>query len=134
MDNLFTQFINTYGVPILYAILTALAGVLASAVKKLYAKYINDHTKQTVVMAVQQLYEDLNGPEKFDIALESMTEMLKDKGITITALEARMLIEAAVGEFKGVFYRIDHIAPEDIEDQPIDEPAPDVPGVPVILE
>ena len=138
MDDLFAQFINTYGVPILYAILTALAGLLASAVKKLYAKYINDHTKQTVartvVMAVQQLYEELNGPEKFDIALESMTEMLKDKGITITALEARMLIEAAVGEFKGFFYRIDKSEPDDIEDQPIDDPEPDVPGGPINLD
>ena len=46
MDNLFAQFINTYGVPILYALLTALAGALANAIKALYTKYINDKTKK----------------------------------------------------------------------------------------
>ena len=108
MDNLFQQFINTYGVAILYALLTAAAGLLASGVKKIYEKYVNDATKRkvakTVVLAVEQIYKDLNGPDKFELALQSMTDMLNEKGITITALEARMLIEAAVGEFNNVFY------------------------------
>lgn len=101
------DFINQYGVAILYAILTALAGILARGVKKVYEKYVNDATKRkvakTVVLAIEQIYKDLDGPEKFDMALQSMTEMLNEKGITITTLEARMLIEAAVGEFNDVF-------------------------------
>lgn len=126
MDNLFAQFINTYGVPILYALLTALAGALANAIKALYTKYINDKTKkavaQTVVMAVQQLYEDLEGPAKFDIALDNMLQMLGEKGITITKLEAQMLIESAVGEFKNIFMRdyLELPAPED--EKPESEP------------
>lgn len=108
MENLFMDFINQYGVAILYAILTALAGLLARGVKKVYEKYVNDATKRkiarTVVLAIEQIYKDLDGPEKFDMALQSMTEMLNEKGITITALEARMLIEAAVGEFNDVFH------------------------------
>ena len=123
MENFFAQFLNTYGVAILYALLTALAGVLANGLKRVYTKYINDKTKQTVakvvVMAVQQLYAELDGPEKFDFALQSMTEMLNEKGIQISTLEARMLIEAAVGEFKDVFSRNE--VPED------DEPAEDIP-------
>lgn len=107
MENLFMDFINQYGVAILYAILTALAGLLARGVKKVYEKYVNDATKRkvakTVVLAIEQIYKDLDGPEKFDMALKSMTEMLNEKGITITTLEARMLIEAAVGEFNDVF-------------------------------
>ena len=107
MENLFMDFINQYGVAILYAILTALAGLLARGVKKVYEKYVNDATKRkvakTVVLAIEQIYKDLDGPEKFDMALQSMTEMLNEKGITITTLEARMLIEAAVGEFNDVF-------------------------------
>lgn len=126
MDNLFAQFINTYGVPILYALLTALAGTLANAIKALYAKYINDKTKkavaQTVVMAVQQLYEDLEGPAKFDIALDNMLQMLGEKGITITKLEAQMLIESAVGEFKNVFLRGYFELPEPENEKPAPEP------------
>ena len=108
MDNLFSQFINTYGVAILYSLITAAAGFLARGVKKVYEKYVNDATKRkiakTVVLAVEQIYKDLNGPDKFELALKSMTEMLNEKGISITALEARMLIEAAVGEFNNVFF------------------------------
>lgn len=117
MDNLFAQFVNTYGVPILYALLTAIAGVLANAIKAVYSKYINDKTKQavakTVVMAVQQIYEDLEGPQKFAIALDNVLKMLADKGIEITDLEAKMLIESAVGEFKDVFFR-GFLASEDV--------------------
>lgn len=108
MENLFLNFINQYGVAILYALLTALAGLLARGVKKVYEKYVNDATKRkvakTVVLAIEQIYKDLNGPEKFDMALQSMTEILAEKGIHITILEARMLIEAAVGEFNDVFH------------------------------
>ena len=117
MENLLMQFINTYGVAILYALLTAAAGLLANAVKNLYRKVADDRTKRavarTVVMAVQQLYKELDGPDKFNMALDSMTEMLNEKGITISALEARMLIEAAVGEFKNVFLEDLYQIPED---------------------
>ena len=131
MDNLFAQFINTYGVPILYALLTALAGALANAIKALYTKYINDKTKkavaQTVVMAVQQLYEDLEGPAKFDIALDNMLQMLGEKGITITKLEAQMLIESAVGEFKNIFMRDYLELPEPEDEKPEPEPEQEKP-------
>ncbi len=102
-------FINEYGTAILYTVLTALAGYLGMWVKKLYTKYINDKTKQavakTVVQAVEQLYNNLNGEEKLEKALESASDMLAEKGINITDLELRMLIEAAVSEFNDAFHR-----------------------------
>lgn len=105
--ELFTQFINEYGTTILYTILTALAGYIGIWVKSLYTKYINDKTKQdvvkTCVSAVEQLYKDLHGEEKYNKVVESVSEMLMEKGITITDLELKMLIEAAVGEFNEVF-------------------------------
>lgn len=105
--DIFTQFINEYGTTILYTILTALAGYIGIWVKSLYTKYINDKTKQdvvkTCVSAVEQLYKDLHGEEKYNKVVESVSEMLMKKGITITDLELKMLIEAAVGEFNEVF-------------------------------
>lgn len=105
--DIFTQFINEYGTTILYTILTALAGYIGIWVKSLYTKYINDKTKQdvvkTCVSAVEQLYKDLHGEEKYNKVVESVSEMLMEKGITITDLELKMLIEAAVGEFNEVF-------------------------------
>lgn len=105
--DIFTQFINEYGTTILYTILTALAGYIGIWVKSIYTKYINDKTKQdvvkTCVSAVEQLYKDLHGEEKYNKVVESVSEMLMEKGITITDLELKMLIEAAVGEFNEVF-------------------------------
>lgn len=105
---MFAEFINQYGATILYAFVTSVAGYLAIVAKNLYTKYVNDKTKQavakTVVQAVEQIYKDLRGDEKLAKALEAAAEMLASKGITVTDLELRMLIEAAVGEFNDVFH------------------------------
>lgn len=101
------EFISVYGTTILYSILTALAGYLGIVVKNIYQKYINDKTKQdvakTCVKAVEQIYKDLHGEEKLQKALEAASEMLANKGITISDLEMRILIEAAVAEFNDAF-------------------------------
>ena len=100
-------FISEYGTTILYAVLTALAGYSGIVAQRLYTKYVNDKTKQavakTVVQAVEQIYKDLHGEEKLNKALEAASEMLAEKGITITDLEMRMLIEAALAEFNRAF-------------------------------
>ena len=104
---MFTEFINTYGVQILYALLTAIAGYLGIVIKNLYTKYINNKTKQdvakSVVKFVEQVYKDLHGEEKLDAALAAATEMLAKNGITVSELEMRVLIEAALAEFNNAF-------------------------------
>lgn len=109
MELFLQEFISTYGTTILYSILTAIAGYLGIVVKNLYTKYINDKTKQdvakTVVKAVEQMYKDLHGDEKLQKALEAASDMLLTKGITVSDIELRMLIEAAVAEFNDTFNR-----------------------------
>ena len=101
------EFVNTYGLEIIGTILTALAGVVAAVATKLATKYINTKVKRdiarTVVQGVEQLYKDLHGDEKLAKALEAAADMLQQAGITVTDLELRMLLEAAVGEFNDVF-------------------------------
>ena len=113
-------FISEYGTTILYAILTALAGYIGIVAKRLYTKYVNDKTKQavakTVVQAVEQIYTDLHGEEKLNKALEAASEMLAEKGITITDLEMRMLIEAALAEFNRAFEKEGSDSNEDTAD------------------
>lgn len=105
--ELFREFISEYGSTILYAVVTAAAGYLGVVVKRLYTRIINDRTKQdlakTVVSAVEQIYKDLHGEEKLKKAVEALSEMLGDRGINITELELRMLIESAVAEFNRAF-------------------------------
>ena len=104
------EFISVYGMPILYTFITAIAGYLGLVAKNLYLKHIeesDDNTKKNVVKtcveAIEQMYKDLHGAEKLQKALEAVSEMLASKNITITDIELRMLIEAAVGEFNDVF-------------------------------
>lgn len=103
----FNQFLSTYGMEILGTVLTALAGYLGIVIKNLCQKYLNDKTKQdvarTCVKAVEQIYKDLHGEEKFNKALENASDVLAEKGITVSDTEMRILIESAVAEFNKVF-------------------------------
>lgn len=104
---MFAEFIEAYGMEILYALIMAVAGWVAVVAKNLATKYINDKIKEsvakTVVRAVEQIYKDLHGEDKLNKAIEYMAEMLTEKGITATELEVRVLLEDAVGEFNRVF-------------------------------
>lgn len=101
------EFVNTYGTTILYSIVTALAGYLGVVIKRMYQRYVDDNTKKevvkTCVKAVEQLYKDLHGEDKYNKVVESASEMLSEKGISITDIEIKMLVEASVGEFNKVF-------------------------------
>ena len=48
-------------------------------------------------------YQDLHGEEKLEKALVSASEMLGEKGVAISDLELRMLVEAALAEFNDAF-------------------------------
>lgn len=104
---MFAEFINEYGMQLLYAIVTAIAGYIGIALKHLVKKYLDDKTKiavaKTAVQYVEQVFKDIHGEEKLNKALEAASSMLAEKGITITDLEMRVLIEAAVGEFNEAF-------------------------------
>ena len=104
---MFAEFINTYGLQILYAILTAIASYIGIVVKNLYTKYVNNKIKKdvanTVVQFAEQVYKDLHGEEKLNAALSAATDMLAENGIAVTDLELRILIEAAVAEFNEAF-------------------------------
>lgn len=98
------QIMSEVIVPILATAITALAGYVGLQIKAIYKKHVDDKTKESVVKivvkAVKQLYKDLNGEEKLAKAIENITAMLSEKGIAISELEIRMLIESAVEELK----------------------------------
>ena len=101
------EIFGAYVLPAIVSLVAAAAAFLGNQLKRLYEKYINDKTKQSVVRtcvkAVEQLYHDLGGPEKLEKAKKSAVEMLNEKGIPITDLELSMLIESAVSEFNYGF-------------------------------
>ena len=104
---MFAEFINEYGLQLLYMAITAVAGWLGIVVKDLVKKHLDDKTKlavaKTTVQYVEQVFKDLHGEEKLNEALSAASEMLAEKGITVTDLEMRVLIEAALAEFNEAF-------------------------------
>lgn len=104
---MFVEFINQYGLQILYTVIMSIAGYVGIVIKNLATKYINDKTKRdvakTAVQFVEQVYKDLHGEEKLNAALSAASEMLAEKGIHVSDLEMRVLLEAAVAEFNKVF-------------------------------
>ncbi len=105
--EIFKQFFAEYGVTLIYTIVTAVFGYLGIAAKKLIGDYFADKKKKdiatTVVKFVEQVYKNLHGEEKLMKALEAASKMLKEKGITYSEIEMRMLIEASVAEFNKAF-------------------------------
>lgn len=97
------EIFGAYVLPAIVSLVAAAAAFLGNQLKRLYEKYINDKTKQSVVRtcvkAVEQLYHDLGGPEKLKKAQEGVRQMLEEKGIPISELEMNLLIESAVAEF-----------------------------------
>lgn len=90
--------------PYVVTIVGALAGYVAVSIKNKLDEKLNTDTKRTIakqtVQYVQQVYQTLNGPEKLNKAINTFTELLNEKGIKVTEVETRVLIESAVKSFK----------------------------------
>ena len=99
----FTDFLNEYGVEILRMIFSGILTAIGAWVGSIYKEKVDDETKRKVVKtcckAVKQLYWDLGGKEKYEKAVEAIVAMLAEKGITITDLEVKMLIEECCSDF-----------------------------------
>ena len=99
------NFLNEYG------ILSAIAGGLGVLAKTVYNKTTGDKMKEDtkkeiaslVVKYVEQVWKDLHGEDKLNKALEAFSEMLAEKGITISDLEMRVYLEAALAGFNNPF-------------------------------
>lgn len=81
------------------------AGILGYQVKKLCNNYIDTQTKkdvvETTVQYVEQVFTDIHGPEKLDMAIDRASALLAEQGINVSATELETLIEAAVNGFNG---------------------------------
>jgi hypothetical protein len=100
------QVVNVF-LGVLGTVLTGVFTYIGVVIKNAYTKYINDKTKkdvvETVVKAVEQLYKDLHGDDKLNKAIEGASEMLAEKGIAVSEIELRYLIESSVNAFNKGF-------------------------------
>ena len=96
------EFLSQYGMELISTVVVAIMGFIGICIKNIIKKLSDDKTKEqvckTVVKAVEQMYADLTGDERYEKAVESISEILEEKGIAATELEVKMLIESAVKE------------------------------------
>lgn len=97
------EFLYLYGNQILYTILTAIITAVGAWIGKKYQKNSQEKQKRdtvkTCVKAVEQLYPEMLGEEKYAKAEQSIREILTNNSIAITDLEIKMLIEEQCNDF-----------------------------------
>ena len=115
--------------PAIASVVAILFGVLGSKIKQVYTERTQNETVKVVVdnvvKWVQQIYYELEGPEKLQKALTEASTILNEKGITISEAELNMMIESAVyGLKQGVTSEVvltegtvveDEVTPEAVE-------------------
>ena len=100
-------------VSLVVLLMSGLIGILISWLKKklgvekmkqLVAEIENKQAIiDAVVLCVQQLYESLEGREKYDKAFKLASQWLGEKGLNVTANELKVLIESSVKKMKKEF-------------------------------
>ena len=104
-------------------VLTGIGTWVGKIIGEWFKEKINTKTKTDIVKTtceyVQQVYKDLDGESKLQKAQEAIVEQLNEKGITITELEMRVLIESTVHSFKTGFTEGYNTTTEAIE-EPVD--------------
>lgn len=86
--------------PYVVMIVTAIAGYVAVTIKNKLAEKLDTQTKKDVAEAtvnyIQQVYEALDGKAKMEMALDTATQWLNEKGIKVSETELTILLEAAI--------------------------------------
>lgn len=96
------ELINQITHNILQAVLVVVFSYIGIAGKNIYKKYIDTDTKKIIVRdcvkAIEQIYKDLHGSEKKAQCENYISQLLYEKGLTITEDELDIMIESAVQE------------------------------------
>lgn len=86
--------------PILATAVTAIFSYIGVKIKTIIQEKADTDAKKAVVEStvkyVEQVFKDLSGEAKLDKALKTASEWLAEKGISVSDVELRVLIEAAV--------------------------------------
>lgn len=98
-DGLLEQVLSIL-IPALATLIAGWFTILGTKIKQVYTEKVNTQTKKEVVAMtvayVQQLYAALDGEAKLQKAIEQASLILAEKGIPVSEVELRTLIESAV--------------------------------------
>jgi len=89
----------------LWTLLTGFIGYLGLRMKSIAQMWQCERMKKSTarmcVRAVEQLYPNLHGRDKYDKASASILEILSEKGVKLSEIELEMLIESCVREMNN---------------------------------
>lgn len=91
--------------PVIITGLTALLSYIGVTIKNKVIAKVDTETKknllETTVKYVEQVYKDLHGAEKLEMAMNKAEELFKEKGIKIGKVELEMMIEEVVNNINN---------------------------------
>lgn len=103
------ELLTKSGIEILNIVLTIIMVLIGTKLNSLYKKVSkNEMAKaviKTVVTAVEQIYKDIDGEKKYELALSWISDELKEKNINISTKEVKALIEEAVYTLKNEIHK-----------------------------
>lgn len=126
MNELWNQCL-TIIIPALATLIATILTYFASKIKSAYEEMVNAETaKKTVIDVVnfvEQVYKNMNGDDKKQLAVNKVVNILTSKGIKVNAEEVSMQIESAVYELNQ---KIKEEAAKESQDEPAVEIDDDV--------
>lgn len=91
--------------PVILTGLTALISYLGVTIKNKIVAKVDTETKknllETTVKYVEQVYKDIHGAEKLEMAMNKAEALFKEKGIKIGKVELEMMIEEVVNNINN---------------------------------
>lgn len=117
MSQEMQQVLDTVITTLIPALATLIAGwftILGTKIKAKYDEKVNTEVKKSVVndtvQYIQQVYKSLDGASKLQHAIQQASLLLNEKGIAVSEVELKMLIESAVYGMNKGFYETEQLA------------------------
>ena len=98
----------------LYVIAIVIGIVAGKYIRPLLQNKVVEVFARNAVLFVEQVYKDLHGEDKLNMALEQLSVRLTKWKINISAAEMKFMLEAAVAKFNNAFEK-KHFEIPDIE-------------------
>lgn len=96
---MWTEILNQL-VPVIISAGVAIISAIGIKIKNIIMRTADTDTKkkliETTVKYVEQVYTDIHGQEKLEIATQKAEQLFKEKGINIGSTELEMMIEEVV--------------------------------------
>ena len=103
--NILIDFTKEYGLDIIHTIVMGVFSYIALDMKKVHKKREQDKIKKEVVRMVckyvNEIYPSISISDKLEEASDGIREILKEKGISISDLELKVLLHNSIYEINN---------------------------------